>query len=121
MTEALSRKAEYFFLSNRNGTLLLDDPTTNTLAGLNGVIPVMSTVMRQFLSFAMKAEAGAWFFGCQDAVPLRNFLIEIGHPQGATFTTTDNECAEGIVCDTVKQRRSKAMDMQFYWVKRRIS
>ena len=34
---------------------------------------------------------------------------------------TDNTTAEGIANDTVKQRRSKAFDMRFYWVRDRSS
>ena len=38
-----------------------------------------------------------------------------------TLIITDNECCESILNNTVKQRRSKAMDMQFYWIKCRIA
>ena len=81
----------------------------------------MSTVMRQALSSAAEAEVGTTFYGCQDAVPLRNNLADLGHVQGATLIITDNACCEGILNNTVKQRRSKAMDMRFYWVKCRIT
>ena len=81
----------------------------------------MSTVMRQVLSSATEAEVGAIFYGCQDAVPLRNTLSDLGYVQGATLIITDNACCEGIFNNTVKQRRSKAMDMRFYWVKCRIA
>ena len=77
--------------------------------------------MRQVLSSATEAEAGANFYGCQDAVPLRNTLADLGHVQGATLIITDNECCEGILNNTVEKRRSKAMDMRFYWVKCRIA
>jgi hypothetical protein len=40
----------------------------------------------------------------------------MGHPQGPTPLQFDNKCALGILTDTVVQRRSKAMDMRFYWV-----
>ena len=80
----------------------------------------MSTVMRQVLLSATEEEVGAPFYGCQDAVPLCNTLADLGHVQGATLIITDNECCKGILNNTVKQRRSKAMDMQFYWVKCRI-
>jgi hypothetical protein len=43
-----------------------------------------------------------------------------GYPQPATPIQTDNICASGIANDTVKQRRSKVIDMCFYWVKDRI-
>jgi hypothetical protein len=31
----------------------------------------------------------------------------------------DNTIAVGIINDTIRQRRSKAMDMRFYWIKDR--
>jgi len=40
----------------------------------------------------------------------------MGHPQPATPIQTDNEVAEGIIHDHIKQQRSKAINMQFYWV-----
>jgi hypothetical protein len=44
----------------------------------------------------------------------------MGHPQAATPIQTDNACAAGIANETVKQRRSKAIDMRFYWIRDRI-
>ena len=32
----------------------------------------------------------------------------------------DKSAAEGIVTATVRQKMSKAMDMQFYWIKDRV-
>jgi hypothetical protein len=61
------------------------------------------------------------FCNAKDGVALRTTLFEMGHPQAATPIQTDNACAAGIVNDTVKQRRSKAMDMRFYWVKDRVN
>ena len=45
---------------------------------------------------------------------LRQVLEFIGYPQPATPIQVDNECVLGILTDSVKQRRSKAMDMYFY-------
>ena len=42
---------------------------------------------------------------------LRTILEDMHHPQPATPIQTDNACAAGICNDTVKQRRSKAMDI----------
>ena len=33
---------------------------------------------------------------------------------------TDNTTAEGLANDTVKQKRSKAIDMQFYWIRDQV-
>jgi hypothetical protein len=50
----------------------------------------------------------------------RNCLIEIGHPQPPTPIKTDNTTARGIITGTIKQKRSKAIDMGFYWLKDRF-
>jgi hypothetical protein len=69
--------------------------------------------------FLQEAETGAGFINAKDAVPIRTTLAELGHPQGPTPLQFDNKCATGIINDTVTQRRSKAMDMRFYWLRDR--
>jgi hypothetical protein len=44
----------------------------------------------------------------------------MGHPQPPTLIQADNACAVGIANETVKQKRSKAIDMRFYWVRDRV-
>ena len=44
----------------------------------------------------------------------------MGHPQPATPIQTDNSNATGIANGTVKQQKSKAMDMRFYWVQDQV-
>ena len=121
VSKARSRAATYFYLSTDDFSLLPPGHKSKLPARPNGAIHVMSTVMRQALSSATEAEVGANIYGCQDAVPLHNTLADLGHVQGATLIITYNEFCEGILNNTVKQRRSKAMDMQFYWVKYRIA
>ena len=50
---------------------------------------------------------------------MRQCLTELGHKQPATPIKTDNSTAHGIVTNTIKQKRSKAMDMRFYWLRDR--
>ena len=75
--------------------------------------------MKNVVSSAAEAEIGALFHNAQDACTLRQTLIEIGHPKPPTPMVTDNQCAEGIINDTVKMKRSKAMDMKYFWLKDR--
>jgi hypothetical protein len=77
--------------------------------------------MRSVLSSTTEAETGALFHNAKDAALFRITLLELGHTQGPTSIQTDNACASGINNDTVKQRRSKAMDMRFYWIKDRVA
>jgi hypothetical protein len=44
----------------------------------------------------------------------------MGHPQDATELKTDNTTADRIANKTVLQKRSKAMDMRYYWIQDRI-
>ena len=50
-------------------------------------------------------------------VPIQQALIEMGHSQPATKRNTYNSTADGFVNNTIKQNRSKAIDMRFYWLK----
>ena len=56
----------------------------------------------------------------QLAVPMQITLEELGYPQPPTPIKTDNTTANGIINGIVKQQRSKAIDMQFYWLKDRV-
>ena len=69
------------------------------------------------MSSAAEAEIAALFMNAKLAVPIRQALIEMGHPQPATKIKTDNSTADDFVNDTIKQNRSKAIDMRFYWLK----
>ena len=45
----------------------------------------------------------------------------MGHTQPPTPVQVDNSTALGIVNGTIKQRKSKEMDMRFYWIRDRIN
>ena len=53
-------------------------------------------------------------------MPLRIKLHELGFTQPPTPIKIDNSAAKGIVTATVRQKRSKAMDMRFYCMKDRV-
>ena len=105
---ARSRAGGYHYLSNTAGTTF------------NGPITVIVKVIKHVMSSAAEAEVGALFMNAQEAIPLRKCLEDLGHPQKPTPINTDNATAQGIVNDTMKQKRSKAMDMRFYWVRDRV-
>ena len=72
------------------------------------------------MASAAESETGAVFVNCQEAVSLRETLIEMRHPQPATPVHVDNACAVGIINETFRQRKSKSMDMRFYWIRDRV-
>jgi len=113
--------------SRASGVYFLSDPIpTNTTYGeftpkLNGIIHVLCKIMRNVMASAAEAEYGALFVNGQQAVPIRTTLEEMNHPQPPTPIQVDNSTAVGIATQALKQKRSKAMDMRFYWINDRIS
>jgi hypothetical protein len=73
-----------------------------------------------FMSSATEAEFAGLYHNARDGATLCTTLVEMGHPQPPTPIQTDNSCAAGITNGTVRQRKSKAMDMRFYWVQDRV-
>ena len=114
--EARSRAGGFFYLGNATDDSSPDTPSSP----INGAIHINSSIMNNVMASATEAEVGALFHNAQDGCTFRQCLEFLGHLQPATPIQTDNACAEGIVNDTVKQRRSKAIDMRFYWVRDRV-
>jgi hypothetical protein len=116
--KARSRVGGHFYLSNKPV-----DPNKApvTMPPNNGAVHTECKTMRVVVASATEAEMGGLFHCGQAAVPLRNALIEMGHPQPPTPIQTDNATASGIVNSSIRQRKSKAMDMRFYWVQDRCN
>jgi hypothetical protein len=86
----------------------------------NGAILIISKVLKHLMSSAAEAEIGAVFINAKEGAVLRTTLEELGHPQPPTPMETDNTTATGYSNGTIKQKRTKAMDMRFYWIKDRV-
>ena len=71
------------------------------------------------MASAAEVEIGGLFMNAQEAVPERTTLIDPGHPHPPNPLKTENNTADGILNGTVKQKRSKALVMKFYWLKYR--
>jgi hypothetical protein len=119
--KARSRAGGIFFLSDTPADPTKAPDPNSEPPPFNGAIHVHSSIMQAVLSSATEAELGALFYNGKDAAMLRTTLEDMGHPQSATPIQTDNACASGIANNTVKQRRSKAIDMRFYWIKDRVA
>jgi hypothetical protein len=118
--KARSRAGGTFFLSSRPPDPSATPIPTVTPPPYNGAIHTISSIMRNVMASTTEAELGAVFQNARDCVPLRIALEEMGHPQATTPIQTENACTAGIANETVKQRRSKSIDMHFYWIRDRI-
>jgi hypothetical protein len=92
----------------------------NDDAFINAAIDQFSTIIDVKVSSAAEAEYAALFYTAKECEPLRTTLEELGYQQPPTLIICDNQCAVSIAYDTVKQKRSKAIDMRFHWIRDRI-
>jgi hypothetical protein len=87
---------------------------------LNGSILNVAAVIKNVAASTAESEVGACFHNAQSGAPLRVTLTELVHKQPPTPLLTDNSTAYGIVNETIKQKRSKAMDMRYHWLTDRV-
>jgi hypothetical protein len=102
--EAKSRAGGFFYMGNT---------TKNDKKLTNGAILIVSRVLKHVMSSAAEAEIGAVFINAKEGAVLRTTLEELGHKQPPTPMETDNTTATGYSNGTIKQKRTKAMDMRF--------
>jgi hypothetical protein len=110
--KAKSHLGGYFYLGSAKNSSAT--PLTN------GPLICHTTVVKHVVSSVTESECGAVFVNAKYGTFTRTTLSEMGHEQDATKLKTNNSTANGIINHTVQQKRSKAMDMMFYWVKDRV-
>ena len=69
----------------------------------------------------MENELAATFYNAKEALPFQVTLTEMVHPQPPTPMEVDNGTAIGFLRCTMNQKRSKAIDTRFYWVRGRVN
>jgi hypothetical protein len=122
-------------LMNDNGAAYLVAPGAKSRAGghtyfgnkpsnpkqiINGAVYALAKLIKNVTSSAAETEVVGLFMNAKELLPMRTTLEKLGHPQQATPIRTDNITACDIANKTVKQRRSKAIDMRLYWLQDRV-
>ncbi len=122
LSESKSRStcAGYHFLSDKPSAPSQPPHPNDTEPMHNAPVHVMCNIMKEIVSAASEAELAGLCHNGKEACPIRTCLAELGHPQPPTPIKTDNTTAAGLANDTVKQKRSKAIDMRFYWIRDRV-
>ena len=108
-----SRVGGYFYLSS--GT-----PNPASCAH-NGAIYVLFCILKRVLASVAEVHIGATFTNAQEALPIRQMLRDKGHLQPATPMQVDNTTAVGFANRTLKQKRSKSINMKYYWIQDRTN
>jgi hypothetical protein len=109
--EAKSRAGGFFYIGNNS---------KNDRKLTNAAFFIVNKVLKHVMPSAAEAEIGAVFINSKEGAVLRTTLEELGHPQPPTPMETDNTTATGNSNGTIKQKRTKAMDVRFYWIKDRV-
>ena len=106
--KARSRAGGHFFLSDLSRSPNKQPTTTPTP---NGPIYSLSRIIRNVMGSAAEAEIMSSYMNGLEAIPIWTTLKEMGHPQPPAPVQVDNSTAEGFANHTIKQKRSKAIDM----------
>ena len=112
LPKARSRLAGHYFMS--------DDPNHNKIPPPNGPILTECRTIRRVVASSAEAETSALFHNAQTAIPIRYLLEQMGHRQPPTPLKTDNTTANAFVHQNMRHKKSKAWDMNFWWLKEKI-
>ncbi len=106
-----SRLVQSLHTCKGGGGLNTEDPPNN------GAVLNISQIIKTVMSSAAEAELGALYINAREAVPLRHLLKAMGHKQPPTPIQINNSTAVGVVNNNIQPRRTKAMDMQYHWLR----
>jgi hypothetical protein len=104
--KAQSRAGGHFFLSS-------DTPIPPN----NGAVLNIAHIIKHVMSSATEAELAGLYIMAREAVYIRIILEEMGHKQPPTPLQTNNSMAEAVINGKVQSKQTKAMDMQFHWLR----
>ena len=110
LPKARSRIAGYF--------RLLNNPTTTNRSLYNGAILVECKTLRHVVSSAAEAETNGVFQNAKQALPIRNLLEQMGHPQSPTPIYTDNSTTTALINKSIQMKKIKKLGYESTLVKR---
>eukprot|EP00957_Ditylum_brightwellii_P009118 689532-Ditylum_brightwellii.AAC.1 len=110
--KACSHAGGHFFMSEdvKNLATAQEDEVPT-----NGPVHAVCETIHTVMALSAEAELGDLFINAKKGEELQTALEGMGHVQPPTPIMTDNSTACGIINGTVKQRRTRAIDMHFYW------
>ena len=111
-----SRVGGCHFLGNQPK---LNVPLADQIIFHNAPTHVEASILKSVMSAASESEIAAAYVNAKLAVPIRICLLEMGHHQPATPLEIDNTTAYGILTKQLMPKRSKSIEMRFYWLRDR--
>ena len=105
-------------ISHRNVRALL--PAAIIIFPTRAPIHALCSSIPTVCGAASETEYASLYLNAQQAYFERTCLSALGYPQPPTHLYADNSAAVGIANDTVKLKRSKAIDMRYHWIRNRF-
>ena len=99
---------DYYYFRNADNNLF------------NGSIYILATIIKKVMASAAEAEVAGLFTNANKAIFIGHPLIETCHPLPPQPLKTGNTTLQGILIGKLRQKRSKLIDMCFWWLKDRI-
>jgi hypothetical protein len=107
-SKACSRACGHFFMGSA--------PIDGQPIKLNGAFYTNSVILKFVIASAAKAEFWALCHNCQDGIVFCQTLADMGHPQPKTPVHCDDATTVGIGNNTIKQQRSRSLEIKYFWV-----
>lgn len=105
--KARSRNAVFIYMGNRKENSQI----------INRPIVVVTRILKMVVASAVELEVDALYHNTIEIIPISVPADVLGHTQPVTPLQTDNSMATGIMNESSKQRRSKAIYMRFCLMK----
>ena len=115
-SKARSRVGGYHFLGN---IPRFDLPLENQRTFINAPFCAEASILKSVVGAAPEAEVAAACVNARHGITHRITLLEMDHPQHQTPLEIDNTTAYGMLTNTLIPKRSKAIDMRFFWLRDR--
>jgi hypothetical protein len=106
--DAYSRACVHFFMGWH--------PKDGDPIKLDGAFFTLCTILWFVVALAAEAKLSALFLNCKEGIIFWLTLEELGHSQPWTPVHCDNATTVGITNNTIKQQRSRSMEMRYFWV-----
>ena len=83
----------------------------------NGPFLTVAQIIACVMSSAAEAELGGIYICAMEIASLCQSLVEMGWPQSRSPVQFDNSPTIGVTHQTVTPRKTKPLDIQFYWLR----
>ena len=81
-----------------------------------GTVLTVAQIIKFVMSSSSEAEIAGLFICTKAMVQINQTLIEMVWPQPKSPIQCDNSTAVGFANDTIIQRKTKTMNMQYHWL-----